>query len=54
MKVNSKRILAVILVLTIAFTAVVPSFASDFTWEALWTAEYDNGVILFPEATKRK
>lgn len=49
MKTISRRILTAIIALTIAVTAVVPSFASDvLTWESAWTNEFDNGVILFP------
>ena len=50
MKNVLKRILGVMLAVTLMFTAVVPSFASDDAsyWNYLWDAEFDNGVILFP------
>ena len=50
MKKVSKRVLSVMLAVTILFTAFVPSFALDDAsyWNYLWDAEYDNGVILFP------
>ena len=47
MKKVSEKIISAVLVLVIAFTAVVPSFATT-EWEHEWDTTYDNGVILFP------
>ncbi len=48
MKFNSKRVFAVVITVIIALTAIVPSFAFDFTLQSTWEKEFYNGVILFP------
>ncbi len=50
MKTFTKRMLSAFIALLIAFSAVMPSFATagDAAWEILWNSEYENGVILFP------
>lgn len=49
MKKLSKRLLSVVLAAVVMLTAAVPSFAlTDVAWEAGWSEEYNNGVVLFP------